>query len=307
VTRAVDKPIAALGLAISLKMVPRMLKSQLLGPVLYRYEPNTFRALTRRLRLLPDFVIIGAQKAGTTSLYNYLIQHPCVARARRKEVNFFDVHFSKGVSWYRGFFPLAPKRYFERYIRGREILTGEASTDYLFHPLAPRRMFEVIPKARLIVLLRNPVDRAYSHYFHEVAKGRENLPFDAAIDQEAERLRGEEQKIRTNPLYEGFRYRHYSYLARGIYIDQIKAVMDVFPAEQLLILKSEDFYAEPRQTFKQVLSFLRLPVFELQEYRAHNARKYPEMPHETRKRLIDYFRPHNERLYAYLGVDFGWD
>lgn len=265
------------------------------------------RVMTARIRLLPDFLIIGAQRCGTTSLQRYLIQHPCVAPSFRKEVHFFDRNLKKGATWYRAHFPSVPYKYFVTYVLRRRFLTGEASAAYLFYPHAPRKIFETVPRVRLIVLLRNPVDRAYSHYQHEVSLKYESLSFDEAIEQEQERLCGEREKMLADQNYDSYNYRHYSYLSRGAYAEQLSNWIKLFSTDQMLILRSEDFFAEPARVFHQVLRFLELPACELAEYKQYNAREYSSMNAATRRRLIDYFEPHNRRLRELVGQNFPWN
>jgi len=170
-------------------------------------------------------------------------------------------------------------------------------------------MLETTPQVKLIALLRNPVDRAYSHYRHEVRLGVETLSFEDAIEREEKRLRDEMEKMLEDNDYYSFNHEHYSYLSRGIYVDQLKTWTKNFPKEQILILKSEEFFNNPSTIFKQVLEFLNLPSWELKEYRKYNIGYYARarMNVPIRKRLIDYFELHNQRLYEYLGVDFGWN
>ena len=148
---------------------------------------------------MPDFLIIGTQRGGTTSLYNYLLARPQIAAATRKEVHFFDNNFHRGIPWYRAHFPSLIQGDMAETIRGQRFITGEASPYYLFHPHAPARAALVVPKAKLIVLLRNPVDRAYSHYCRMVKKGRETLSFEDALAQEEIRTRGEGQRLAADP------------------------------------------------------------------------------------------------------------
>jgi hypothetical protein len=265
------------------------------------------RVMTAGIRLLPDFLIIGAQRCGTTSLQRYLIQHPCVAPSFRKEVHFFDRNLKKGVIWYRAHFPSVPYKYYVTTVLRRPFLTGEASAAYLFYPHAPRKTFELVPRVKLIVLLRNPVDRAYSHYQHEVSLKYETLPFEHAIEQEQERLHGEREKMLADIGYDSYSYRHHSYLSRGVYADQLEIWMNLFPREQMLILQSEDFFARPGQLFQKVLEFLDLPPWELSEYKPYNAREYSTMNAATRRQLIDYFEPHNRRLRELSGHNFTWN
>lgn len=265
------------------------------------------RILTSKIRLMPNFIIIGAQRCGTTSLYNYLIEHPCVAPSFQKEVHFFDNNFRKGIAWYRAHFPTLLYKYYVEKIHKRKLITGEASPYYIFHPHAPRRIKKILPHVKLIILLRNPVDRAFSHYHHEVRLGFETLSFEDAIKKESERLNGEKEKMLQDEDYYSFNYQHYSYLQRGIYIDQIKVWFHLFPRKQILILKSEDFYADPPTTLRQVFRFLNLPNWELREYKKYNYTIYSKMSTTLRNRLIEYFKPYNEQLSEFLGMNFDWN
>ncbi len=272
-----------------------------------RQPPQPYRMLTGQIRLMPDFIIIGAQKGGTTSLYNLLIGHPCIASALVKEVHFFDKNFMKGITWYKAHFPSFLYKYYAKKMHGLNFITGEASPYYIFHPHAPKRISEIVPRVKIIVLLRNPIDRAYSHYHEEVRREREPLSFEDAIKREWERINGEMGKMLEDENYYSFNHQYYSYLSRGIYVDQLKVWMNFFPKEQILILKSEDFYSYPETTLRRVVEFLNLPGWDPKDYRKYNESKYPKMNATTRKYLIDYFLPHNQRLYEYLGMDFEWD
>jgi hypothetical protein len=187
-------------------------------------------------------LIIGAQRAGTTSLYNYLTAHPEIAPAATKEVHFFDVHYSKGPAWYEAQFAG----------RAESQITGEASPYYLFHPLAAVRAAALLPEAKLIVLLRNPVDRALSQHQHETRRGKETLSLEQALAVEDSRLAGEAERIVREPGYRSTAHQWYSYRARGCYMDQIENWLRCFRREQLLILLSEQFYADPSTELRRV-------------------------------------------------------
>lgn len=251
---------------------------------------------------LPDFVIIGAQKCGTTFLYELLRRHDLILPAKRKEVHFFDVHFGKGVDWYRSHF-LHPKRR-----NDRMTITGEASPYYLYHPLAAGRAAEVLPEARLLVLLRNPVDRAYSDYHDKVRAGRETLSFEEALEAEEGRIRGEREKIISEGDYHSRSLRRFSYLSRGLYVDQLIEWEKFFGRDQILVLRSEDLFKDTAGFLGRVFDYLDLPDQELEApQKRRNVGDYKEpMNPATRERLEEYFEPHNRRLYEHLGVDFGW-
>lgn len=266
------------------------------------------RLATSAWRTLPDFAIIGGQRCGTTSLYRYLMEHPCCIHAFEKEVHYFDNNYGKGVDWYLANFPT---RAYMNLLRGclrRPVLTGEASPLYMFHPLAPQRMAEDTPKVKIIALLRNPTDRAFSHYQHEVRLGHENLDFEQALEAESDRLKGERDHMLEDPSYYSFNYAHFSYKSRGIYIEQIADWMQYFSGEQLLVLSSEDLYTEPARVMMEVQEFLHLPPKTLRKYKAYNKGSYSEdMEPKLRTHLQEVFAPHNQRLYRFLERDFGWD
>jgi hypothetical protein len=266
--------------------------------------------MTSRLRLMPDFMIIGAQKGGTTSLFRLLEKHPCIIPAARKEVHYFDNmnnNLQYGMDWYRAHFPTLFNRYFHRWINHQNVITGEASPYYIFHPLAPERVFGTVPKVKLIAMLRDPVARAYSQYQHNMRKGYESLTFEQAIDLEEERLGREIEKLMGDGNYYSFNHAYYSYLSRGIYLQQLINWHRSFPKDQLLIIRSENFFSDPASVYGQVLAFLELPEWNLENYSKYNdSGGYPEMNPDTKEQLTDYFRPHNERLFEYLGVDLGW-
>ncbi|MGI9062146.1 MAG: sulfotransferase domain-containing protein [Ktedonobacteraceae bacterium] len=284
----------------------------------YRNSPTPladklYRGLTYPIRLLPDFLIIGTQKGGTTSLYNYLQHHPCIISAARKEVHFFDrrLNLNKGLSWYRGHFPTRIERYYACQLRKETFVTGEATPEYLFLPHIPQQVVKVLPHVKLIVLLRNPIDRAYSQYQHAVVQGHETRSFEEAITDQEAGLAEEQAHILQDTDYEPYTYMQHCYLTRSLYIDQLQRWMSLFSREQFLILKSEEFYADPAVSLKQVLDFLSVPASELHlrniEYKSYNHNSYTTMDMALRKRLMAFFEPHNARLYNFLGVDFGWD
>ena len=252
--------------------------------------------------MVPHFLIIGAQRCGTSSLYENIIQHPNVISASTKEVHFFDIKYAKGFSWYETNF----KEYEEKKSKDEFFITGEATPYYLFHPLVPQRIAKVLPKVKLIVLLRNPVNRAYSHYNHEVRLNAEKLSFEDAIKAEEERLSGEEKKMLENENYYSFNHQHFSYLKRGIYVDQIKKWHKFFDREQFLIINSEEFFSEPNKILTKIFDFLDLPAINQINSKISNKGNYPPMKDQTREKLANYFKIHNERLSSYLDWNFGW-
>jgi hypothetical protein len=270
-----------------------------------RVAEKAYRVQTSRFRGTPDFIIIGAQKGGTSSLYSYLASHPFVIGAFRKELHFFDYNFARGFDWYRAHFPTEAYKSLLGRHRGGRILTGEASPYYIFHPHVAARINEALPDVKLIVMLRHPVDRAYSHYQHQSRRGLEMRQFDVALHDESGTLSRELIKLMEDPDYVGKDYASYSYLTRGVYADQLERWFDLFGRDQFLIINSEDFFSAPQEQYDSVLRFLELPQHQLKDIRVVNAGHYGgRMDADLRRRLVDYFRPHNERLFRLIGQTY---
>lgn len=269
-----------------------------------------------RGRVLPDFLVIGAAKCGTTSLFDWICAHPLVARPNtngqpRKELLFFDYNFHRGADWYRKHFPLdRERREFERE-HGRPFLTGEATASYLTGYWAPGRVRQVVPDVKLIVTLRNPVDRTYSAFQMSRRERLEECEsFEEALALEAQRLEGELERVRSDPRYNpplppplGY----WSYLHRSRYADHVARWLEVFPREQILFLKFEDLAADPWGGLDQVHAFLGLPPHRGPELRKLNVATYTAMSPRVRAELVEHFRPYNQRLRKLTGIDFGWD
>ncbi|MGD1808312.1 tetratricopeptide repeat protein [Dapis sp. BLCC M126] len=244
----------------------------------------------------PDFLIIGVGKGGTTSLYTYLTQHPQVLPPLLKEINFWSGNFEKGINWYLSHFPPIPKS--ENYF------TGEASPGYFGNLEAATRIFSFFPKIKLIILLRNPIDRAISHYYHWVRLNKENRSLETAINYELEIL----QNFRYNS---NFCLNHWQqnlyYLAPGFYIKFLEKWMAIFRKEQFLILKTEDFNTNPVNVMQQVLKFLDLPDYQIPDYQKLNVGSYPDVKDAIRQKMSDFFQDSNQKLEEYLDMKFHWE
>ncbi|UOQ45394.1 sulfotransferase domain-containing protein [Halobacillus salinarum] len=259
-----------------------------------------YRLITSKQRMLPNFLIVGVQKGGTTSLYNYLVQHPQVMSSNRKEVHYFDNNFSKGESWYKAHFPTCDK--------SGNVITGDASPYYFYHPLVPQRVYESSPDMKIIVLLRDPIKRAYSHYNHNIKNGREDRPFEKAINDEQSIIESEEKKLLKNRKSSSYFHQHYSYLSRGLYYEQLKRWLEFFPEEQICVLNSEEFYNSPSTSFNQVTDFLEIDNWEPKEFKVFNkGNNYEEIPSEIFNRLKDYYTIPNTQLFKLISKDYEWD
>ncbi len=244
-------------------------KAKILGGV------RRYGAATASLRVDPDYLIIGAKRGGTTSLARYLLLHPDVrplfpARETRKGTYFFDVNYGRGEAWYRSHFPTRVAHGRRQRLSDFPLAIGEATPYYLHHPHAAVRARGLAPNAKVIALLRNPVERAYSHWLERTRNGVETLSFADAIDIEATRLDGEEARMLADPSYQSFAHQHYSYVDQGRYARGLHRWMDVYPSNQILVLRSEDFYADPAAVYQQTLDFLGLRSFTPDEFLAWN-------------------------------------
>lgn len=246
----------------------------------------------------PTFLILGAQKAGTNSLREALARHPDIGIAPG-EPHYFDLHHARGPAWYRGLF--APSR--------GQAARGESSPYYLFHPAAPERARRFDPELRLLVVLRDPVERLISHYRHAVSLGLESLPLAAALRAEAARLNGEEERLRRDPAARSFAHQHHSYRARGLYLDQLRRWRACFPRERLFVLEAGELQREPRRWLNRCASFLGLGPYEFEE-------PYPRLnPGDSRagdtfgvdiQELAAQYREPNEALFRWWGRRADW-
>lgn len=236
----------------------------------------------------PDLMIIGSPRCGTTSLYKYITSHPQILAAANKEICFFSEHFNKGFAWYQAHFPPP--------IDAQHFLTGEATPTYLTHPLAAERLYGCLPKVKLIVILRNPGDRAFSHYQMLVRRGTEPRSFESAIEAELKLLGGATETSLEDRSY----WKDCHYIYKSLYFYSLKQWMKLFPKQQFLILQSEDIYANPAIALKQVFEFLGVPDFQLDNYPKYNGANYQSGDEVARQRLREYFQPHNRNLAEYL-------
>lgn len=225
-----------------------------------------------------------------------LIQHPQVVK-RAGEIHFFDLQYRKGVDWYQNQFPEKPEPAFQ---------VGEKSPYYLFHPHVPQRVHVHYPDVKLIIILRNPIDRAYSHYWHNVRAENESLSFAEALKAEPSRLAGQKKKLQQ-PGYKSPSYLKYSYLARGVYVEQIRRWLKYFPREQIHIVSSRDLKEKPIETMNGLFAFLGLPDHPVGYPDLDNRFDYPRMDPHLREELSAYFRPYNQELENLLGRKFHWD
>ncbi len=277
----------------------RKFRKKLKNPLLYntaRSFYNVYCNFSGPFRKLPDYLIIGASRCGTTSLFEYLMKHPSVEYPTTKQVHYFDKHYHFGKNWYKIHFPL----------KWKKGISGDATPYYLNSPHAPKRVHDLIPSVKIIVMCRNPVDRAYSQYYLEFHGKNETLSFEDAIEKEDERVKDEYERMVTDPHFYSKKYHTFSYVDSGKYEKHLQKWLDYFPKSQFLFIQSEDFYKSPSTIFSQTLQFLNLPKYNLPEYKIFRAEKYSNMDHKLRTKLEDYFKPYNEKFYKLIGKNCNW-
>jgi hypothetical protein len=257
--------------------------------------------------MLPGVLIVGGQRCGTTSMYRTLSQHPAVLKAvLHKGVHFFDMNYDRGMGWYRAHFPLQVSARRASRSAGDPAVTFESSPYYMFHPCAAGRIARDLPDVKLLVLVRDPVERAYSAHAHELARGFETEPFERALELEDERLRGEAERIASDPAYLSHSHQHHAYRARGRYCEQLDRLERAVGADRIHVVDSGDFFAKPEPEYDAVLAFLGLRGHGYPEFERHNARPRSPMPEALRAELTSYFEPFDQRLSGWLGKIPSW-
>lgn len=291
-------------------VAPRGLKQK--ATAVTRDGLRRYGQATAALRMLPDYLVIGTKRGGTTSMARWLLEHPDVrplfpARETRKGTYYFDVNYERGENWYRSHFPTRLAHGVRTKAAGRPLLIGEATPYYLHHPHAPVRARRTVPNAKVIALLRDPVARAHSHWVERTRNGVETLPFDQAIEAEATRLNGEEAKMLNDPSYVSFSHQHFSYVDQGRYARGLRRWAELFPQQQLLVIRSEDLYVDPTATYGQVLDFLGLPLHQLAEFEAWNRKPKDAVDPQLSDHLRQLLAPDIAEVEKIVGRALDWD
>lgn len=259
-----------------------------------------YRLNTSGLRTLPSSLIVGAQRAGTTTLFNYLVEHPDIKFPFKKEVHFFDFRYHQGEDWYRS-------RFCYKFCLGKRGTTLEASPYYMVHPLVPERVADILPAAKIIMLLRNPVDRALSQYHHNVRHGREELTFEEALEMEDKRLAGEVEALENDENYYSYNHHRYAYILRGRYIDHIEKWLRFFDKENLLLIQAEKMFTEPNAICSKIFDFLNLSGYTVRNIKHHHKASYDRnISPESYEVFLSYFKESNQRLFDFLGYEYDW-
>ena len=267
--------------------------------------------MTSRLRQLPDFIIIGAGRAGTTALYSYLIQHPLIVAASTDnnesvaDLHFFEYIISNNIQWYKSHFPIL---FSKSKNQKNSFITGEYTSTYMYHPDVPKRIFNLLPKIKLIVILRNPIDKAYSTYQQQFRFGEYTTSFEDAINAEFRRidLNKDFPELNSNN-YDFENFVAQNIIRHGVYADYLETWLKIFDRKQILILNSDDLKKSTKETLRRVFNFLNVSNYDIKDTSQVNVGKYPTINKITRKKLIEFFKPHNQRLNKLLDTEFDWN
>ncbi len=258
-------------------------------------------------RVLPDLVLAGVQRSGTTAMFEALYRLPNVERPRRgKGSHYFSYKFSRGWEWFQSQFPTT--RWADRVEArtGRPLFCFDACPYYLFHPFAVERMAQALPDVKVMVMLRDPVRRAESHYHHSVSHGHEDLPFVEALAREEERMAGEIDRMEQDWSYWSHSHEHHSYFSKGVYVEQLERLFRFYDRDQVMVIQSEEFYRNSNEVLAEVTAWLGLQSVTLDQDDDRNGHSYKKMDEEMRSHLIELYREPNERLYELLGVRYDW-
>jgi hypothetical protein len=276
----------------------------------YKFSINIlFRYLTLPLRVNPDFIIIGFHKSGTTSLYNYLIQHPNIESASEKELEFFSYAYDRGMSYYKLQFPTKIKKWLIERKTKNKFLTGEASPAYSYHPYAPERIKKNLPNVKLIVLLRNPIDRAYSDYNQDIRRDwQPNVSFEDAISQENSHYKKMMSELKNDLIkHHNVNWKRKGYLTIGKYVIHLEKWIKLFGKEQIFFINTFDLENNLENTLKSLYEFLGVHYIQPQNLSKKNVGKYNKMLSSTRENLIEYYKEYNKQLEDMLSLKFNWN
>jgi len=265
-----------------------------------------FYGITAPLRVLPDFLVIGVGRGGTTSCFHYLSQHPSIIGSAYDEIGFFDENFHLGLNWYRSMFPT---KYLKKKITQKfgKCLTYDVTPSYIWKPWAAQRIKELFPKIKLIVFLRNPTDRAYSQYHLGIKNREPRSSFEETIEEDMNMFNKFEN---TNSVIDDEYFMNYvkeSHLGRGLYAQQLKKWFELFDQKHILILTSEELSTDTNKTMNKIFQFLDLPDYEIPDIVKRNTGNYSSMNMDTRKKLTHFYSKYNKDLFKLLSKEFDWN
>lgn len=272
---------------------------------------------TASMRPDPDFLLIGAKRGGSTSFYYDLITHPQIAllfprpdrlpkATATKGIHYFDSNYFRGRRWYASHLPSSRVRRQQQHEVGGRVITGEGSPYYLTHPAAPERVAADLPRVKLIAVLRDPVERAHSHWKERVREGMETLSFRAALEQECERVGDAATRLRLDARFYSYAHEQQSYLEQSRYGAALKQWCEHFSKDALLIIRSEDYYKDPLAQLDRAAVHLGIRPGRFTLGAVRNAAAGSELDAPTRHHVEDLLRPDAELLRERTGITWDW-
>ena len=277
---------------------------QLYRIIYYQLIQRHIFAITGFIRVIPDFLVIGAKRCGTTSLYQHLPEHPCISKSPHDNMGFFNDNFHLGVNWYKSFFPTTFTR---KKIKSKfgNFLAFDVTTKYMEEESTANNVYQTKPNMKIIIILRNPVDRAYSQYHLSVRQTAERRSFEDVVEENMNRLNKESHEhYGRKPK---FSVEEDNHLKKGLYALQLRYWLKIFPRENILIVSTEEFESNQQIIYNKIFEFLNISKFEVKNTKKMEKGNYPPMKSETRNLLLDYFRPHNHELFELINMEFDWD
>ena len=277
---------------------------QLYRIIYYQLIQRHVFAITGFIRVIPDFLVIGAKRCGTTSLYQHLPEHPCISKSPYDNMGFFNDNFHLGVNWYKSFFPTTFTR---NKIKSKfgDFLAFDVTTKYMEEESTANNVYQTKPNMKIIIILRNPVDRAYSQYHLSVRQAAERRSFEDVVEENMNRLNKESHE--HHEIKPRFSAKEDNYLKKGLYALQLRYWLKIFPRENILVVSTEEFESNQQIIYNKIFEFLNISKFEVKNTKKMEKGNYLPMKSETRNLLLDYFRPHNHELFELINMEFNWD
>ncbi len=291
-----------------------LLDHPLINPYGFTWK-RFFGNITFWCRTLPDVIIIGNNKSASNTIFYNLIKHPQILGVSRRENRFFDANYWRGTSWYRSYFPTIFKKYFLKRKNKSNILILDSSPTCYLHPHAAKRIKKLLPKVKLIILFRNPVDHAYSLYYHRIRMKSEKLTFEEAIKEDKQRAEETNKKWLNNEVKEHtWKDLRISYLSDGFYFEHINKWYSLFDKINIHCINMNDISKEPIKILNNLCDFLEISPYHFNDYEIKNVAKdhprkgaYPPMNPETREKLIEFYKESNEKLEKFLNKKLNWN
>jgi hypothetical protein len=277
------------------------LQKKIYQKIKYNVLQRHIYGITSPLRVTPDFLVIGSKRCGTTSLYEYLGEHPCIKKSSHDHIGFFDDNFHLGINFYKSFFPtIFEKIIFQ--IKNGMYLNYDVTSTYIHNTTTSKRVFETLPKIKIIAIIRNPIDRAYSEYNVNKEINPKIEPFEIFVEKEIEEISNKEESENNR-----FLSNKNKYLERGLWFEQLEPWFKLFPKQNILILSTEDFGKDSNHIFNIIFKFLNLKKFLIENPKKLRKANYPKLDQKTREKLIDFYKSYNLKFYNLVGKDFQWE